>query len=132
MEKISHKGLTNSGIEQSILTNYAIELVNNVNEKIENLLKNSQEQFNFEMQSNDIEYYINKSISNSDDYLEKMQNDLIDYFDKKKMPLLESCKIQLRNAKLNNKASLEKIKKEIILINNGRIVKNKENLIKKI
>lgn len=37
LEKISHKGLANSYIEQSILTNYTIKLVNNVNEKIENL-----------------------------------------------------------------------------------------------
>ncbi len=120
IEEISHKGLANSGIGQSILTNYAIELVNNVNEKIKNLLKDSQEKFNFVMQSNDIEDYINKSINNSNGYLEKMEKDLIDYFDKKKMPLVESCKMQLRNAKLNNKADLEKIKKEMLLINKGK------------
>ena len=120
IEEVSHKGLANSGVEQNILTNYAVELVNNVNEKIKDLLKDSQEKFNFVMQSNDIEDYINKSINNSNGHLEKMQKDLIDYFDNKKMPLAESCKIQLRNAKLNNKAALDKIKKEMILINKSK------------
>ena len=97
--------MANSGIEQSILTNYAIELVNSVNEKIKNLLKDSQEKFNFVMQDKDIENYINNSINNSNNNLEKMQEDLTYYFDKKKMPLVESCKMQLRNAKLNYKAA---------------------------
>ncbi len=131
IEEISHQGLANSGVEQSILTNYAIELVNNVNEKIKNLLKDSQEKFNFVMQSNDIEDYINKSINNSNGYLEKMEKDLIDYFDKKKMPLVESCKMQLKNAKLNNKAALDKIKKEMILINKSKNVKKKDKFDKK-
>lgn len=121
LEEVSHKGLANSGIEQSILTNYAIKLVKDVNEKVKNLLIASQEKFNFEMQSNDIENYINKSINNSNNYLEKMKNDLVDYFGNKKMPLAESCKMQLSNAKLNNKALLEKIKKELILINKGKL-----------
>lgn len=126
IEEISHKGLANSGIEQSILTNYAIELVNSVNEKIKNLLKDSQEKFNFVMQDKDIENYINNSINNSNNNLEKMQEDLIYYFDKKKMPLVESCKMQLRNAKLNNKAALDKIKKEMILINKSKQEKEKQ------
>lgn len=131
IEEISHKGLANSGIEQSILTNYAIELVNSVNEKIKNLLKDSQEKFNFVMQSNDIEDYINKSINSSNDYLEKMQEDLIYYFDKKKMPLVENCKMQLENAKLNNQEALEKIKKEMILINKSKNIKKKDKFNKK-
>lgn len=131
-EKISYKGLANSGVEQSILTNYAIELLNNVNEKIKNLLEGSQEKFNFIMKNKKLEDYINKSIKNNNNYLEKMEKDLICYFNTKKNPLVESCKIQLRNAKFNNKISLEKIKKELILINKSKNKKSKWLSMKKI
>lgn len=131
IEEINHQGLANSGVEQSILTNYAIELVNNVNDRIKNLIKDSQEKFGFIMQSNEIEDYIKKSINNSNAYLEKMEKDLFDYFCKKKMPLVESCKMRLRNIKLNNKATLDKIKNEMILINKSKNIKKKVKFDKK-
>ena len=40
------------------------------------------------------------------------------------MPLVESCKMQLSNAKLSNNAALEKIKRELILINNSKMKKS--------
>ena len=125
-EEISHKGLANSGVEQSILTNYAISLVKDNNLKIKDLIEKSQKKFNFEMQIEEIEDYVNKSIDNNVSYLQKFEKELLEYFDKKKMPLVESCKMQFRNAKLNNKAELEKIKKELILINKSKKSKSEE------
>lgn len=46
------------------------------------------------MQSNDIEYCINKSISNSDDYLEKI---------KKEMVLINKCKDNKKGEKFDKK-----------------------------
>lgn len=130
LSELYSEGIINSGMSQIILTNYAIELVKDINVKIKKLLIESQEKFNFEMSCKDIEDYINKSIDNSNDYLQKMQNDLLDYFDKKKMPLVEDCKMQLRNAKLNNKVDLNKIKNELILIKKGKNKEKRKTIIK--
>ena len=130
IEKISAKGLSDSGMFQNILTNYAIKLVSDVNEEVKNILNECQEKFDFIMSSENIEEYINRSINNSNYHLELMQSDLIDYFDKKKIPLVESCKLQLRNAKINNKSTLEEIKKEMILVNKNKNNKMKDKLNK--
>lgn len=125
-EEISHKGLANSGVEQTILTNYAIGLVKDNNLKIKELIEKSQKNFNFEMSIEDIENYVDKSIDNNVNYLQKFEKELLEYFDKKKMPLVESCKMQFRNAKSNNKSELEKIKKELVLINKGKKIRVKD------
>lgn len=125
-QEISRKGLANSGIEQKMLTDYAIDLVNDINLKIKNLIEKSQDKFNFEMSKEDIENYIGKSIDNNIKYLERFNNELLEYFESKKMLFVESCIIEFSNAKANNKAELEKIKKELILINKSKNTKEKK------
>lgn len=116
-EEIKHNGLANSGIEQKILIDYAFSLIYESNIKVKELIEKSQEKFNFKMPKKEIEKYINKSIENNISYLDKFEKELLEYFEDKKTPLVESCKIQFRNVRLNNTTELEKIKKEIILTN---------------
>ena len=125
IEEMYASGLANSAISQSILTNYAVKLVKDTNEKIKVLLIDSQKKFNFIMSNNDIETYINKSIANSNNYLEKKQKELIEYFDKRKIKFLETYKIHFTTAKRNSKSQLEQIKIELLLMNESKVNKNK-------
>lgn len=130
-EEISHKGLANSGMEQKMLVDYAFSLIFESNMELRDLIEKSQEKFNFKMKKKEIEEYINRSVENNNSYLNIFEKDLLEYFENKKMPLVESCKSQFNNVRLNNKSELEKIKKELTLMNEGKKSKwlSKEGII---
>lgn len=124
--KLREKGLSNSGFEQKQLCDYAINLVRNNDIKIKEFIENSQKKFDFIMTNEEIEKYFENSNKNNLKYLEMFEKELEEYFEENKMPLVESCKSRFKNAKLNNKVELEKIKKELILINKRKSKKSKE------
>lgn len=124
--KLREKGLSNSGFEQKQLCDYAINLVRNNDIKIKEFIENSQKKFDFIMTNEEIEKYFENSNKNNLKYLEMFEKELEEYFGENKMPLVENCKSRFKNAKASNKAELEKIKKELILINRSKKSKSKE------
>lgn len=126
-EELIHKGLDRSGVAQTMLTSFAINLIKETNEKVEKLLERVQNEFNFKMSNDEIKEYINKSINNANTHIDRCYKDLKDYFDKKGVSLAkESMEMSFNNARGNLKLSLKRIEERLILINEGQKQNKKE------
>lgn len=125
-EELIYKGLDGSGVAQKILTSFAINLIKETDEKVDKLLENVQNEFNFCMSNIEINYYINRSISNDKSYIDIFYKDLKNYFDKKGLSFAtSSIEIDFNNAKGNIEGNFRKAEKRLILINKSKKTKKK-------
>ncbi|MDD3340992.1 MAG: hypothetical protein PHN72_02165 [Bacilli bacterium] len=116
-EELLRKGLAHSGFEQSNLSDYAIELISKCNNSIKEFIEKNQEKFNFKMSNDEISVYIEKAKKNNTSYIDIFKKELEEYFKETQLPLIQSCNNKFANAKVNIDSSLDKIKRELILIN---------------
>lgn len=122
---LKKQGLINSGIGQKKIIEYIENLMSDINKEIKSLLSDIQDKFNFIMSIQEINCYINKSISNNNNFLEKFWNDLSNYYKKQTVLMNETDLIYFNNIKMLNKQELEKIRKKLIANTNIK-TKNKE------
>ena len=104
---LKKQGLINSGIGQKKIIEYIENLMSDINKEIKSLLSDIQDKFNFIMSIQEINCYINKSISNNNNFLEKFWNDLSNYYKKQTVLMNETDLIYFNNIKMLNKQELE-------------------------
>lgn len=118
--ELMQKGLLNSGFEQQLLTSFSIKIINETIDKVNEMLEDSQNKFNFKLTRKEIDDYINKSIQNTNKYIDSFEKKLIQRFKEKNMPFTEVVTIALNNERSNAINNLQKVGEKINLINKGK------------